>query len=424
MSTLNQATLDRHFPRYRDFDPEVPVWCVTPDDTGFIHRFFETSPISPSRRYLAVTKLPSEDRLPDPGDVAEVAVVDLLTGERETVAETAGWDTQMGAHVQWGESDAELFFNDVDTDTWDPYGVKLDVTTGERARLDGTVYDVTADGSKAASPNLLGTRVTQDGYGVVAPNEALPRYESPAVDDGVFVTNTETGECELIASIADIVEALELDGSEFGPGTYYVFHVMWNPAGDRLMLNFRYWPDDGDYWHWVPHLVTLDPDGTNLRLCLPVEAWNRGGHHICWQPDGERITMNLRLEEDGPMRLVSVDPDGGGYDVLSETIVGGGHPAPHIDGHTFVTDAYQHEDVAFGDGTIPLRLIDVAKQTERIVLRIQTAAEFTGPHNELRVDAHPAWGPEYRFITLNACPNGERQVFIADMADVVSKPME
>ncbi|WP_101297636.1 TolB-like translocation protein [Halegenticoccus soli] len=419
MPTPDRETLDKHFPRYREFDPAVPTWCVTPDETGYIHRFFETSPISPSGRYLAVTKLPCEDRLPNPGEIAEISVVDLLTGERETVAKTTGWDTQMGAHLQWGESDAQLFFNDMNTDTWTPYGVKLDPTTGDQTRLEGTIYDVTADGSKAASPNLLGTRVTQDGYGVVVPDDALSRYEEADDDDGVYVTDTETGECELVASVADIVEALDLDGSAFGPGTYYVFHVMWNPAGDQLMLNFRYWPDEGGYWRWVPHLVTLDADGSNVRLCLPVEAWNRGGHHICWRPDGERITMNLRLEEDGPMRLVSVDPDGGGYEVLSDTIVGGGHPAPHADGHTFVTDAYQHEDVAEGDGTIPLRLVDVAAQTERTALRIRTDPPFTGPHDELRVDPHPVWDPEHRFVTVNACPNGGRQVFVADLGEFV-----
>ena len=418
MFALDRETLDANFPRYRAFDPMVPIWCVTPDETGYIHRFFETSPISPTGRYLAVTKLPAEDRLPKPGEIAEIAIVDLVTGERETVARTAGWDTQMGAHLQWGESNAQLFFNDLDTDTWTPYGVKLDPTTGDKTRLDGTIYDVTDDGSLAASPNLLGTRVTQSGYGVVVPEDVLPRYEAPATDDGVYVTDTKSGACELVASIGDIVDELGLDGSTFGPGTYYVFHVMWNPAGDQLMLNFRYWPDEGEYTRWVPHLVTLNADGSNIRLCLPVEAWNRGGHHICWHPDGERITMNLRLEEKGPLRLVSVDPDGG-YDVLSKTIVGGGHPAPHTDGNTFITDAYQHEAVAFGDGTIPLRLIDVADQTERTVLRIRTDPPFRGPHNELRVDAHPAWGPEHRFVTINACPNGKRQVFIADLGDFV-----
>jgi hypothetical protein len=108
------------------------VWNATPTEGGAIHRFFDTSPFSPSGRYLGLTRLPFEDRLPQPGDVARVVVVDLHTGEERTVAETRGWDTQVGAHVQWGADDTQLYFNDVDMQTWRPYGVRVDPLSGHR----------------------------------------------------------------------------------------------------------------------------------------------------------------------------------------------------------------------------------------------------------------------------------------------------
>ena len=79
------------FPQYREFAPTVPVWCVTPERPGCIHRFFDTSPISPSGRYLGVFQLPFEDRLPGPGEVGQVCVIDLQTGKDRVVAETCGW---------------------------------------------------------------------------------------------------------------------------------------------------------------------------------------------------------------------------------------------------------------------------------------------------------------------------------------------
>ena len=96
---------DASFPRYTGFSPEVPVWCVTPDVTGCIHHFFDTSPVSPSGRYLGLTRLPAEDRLPAPDERAEVVVVDLETGEPQTVADIGCFDVQLGANVQWGSSD-------------------------------------------------------------------------------------------------------------------------------------------------------------------------------------------------------------------------------------------------------------------------------------------------------------------------------
>ena len=120
------------FPSYQDYDPVVPVWCVTPNRTGCFHRFFDTSPISPSGRYLAVFQMPFEDRQPLPGEQGKVIVVDLETGEDKVIAETCGWEPQMGANINWGGSDHELFFNDVDTTTWQPFTWKLDPLSGAK----------------------------------------------------------------------------------------------------------------------------------------------------------------------------------------------------------------------------------------------------------------------------------------------------
>jgi hypothetical protein len=45
--------------------------------------------------------------------VLQVLVVDLWSGTETVVAKTRGWAAQAGAHVQWGVSDAQLFYNDV-----------------------------------------------------------------------------------------------------------------------------------------------------------------------------------------------------------------------------------------------------------------------------------------------------------------------
>src|SRR6056297_631298 len=113
--------MDKSFPRYTENDPAAPIWCVTPEVDGCFHRFFDTSPISPSGRWVGLTKLPAEDRMPEAGESAEVVVIDLESGESEVVAETYGWDTQLGAQVQWGASDEELFFIDMDVDQWQPF---------------------------------------------------------------------------------------------------------------------------------------------------------------------------------------------------------------------------------------------------------------------------------------------------------------
>ena len=110
---------------YSQFSPKVPVWCVTPKLQGCLHRFFDSSPVSPSGRYLGVTRLRDETRMLVFGDAADIIVWILRPGDTEVVAETRGFGTQVGAQVQWGATDQDLFYSDVDTEKWRVFTVHL-----------------------------------------------------------------------------------------------------------------------------------------------------------------------------------------------------------------------------------------------------------------------------------------------------------
>ena len=411
--------LSAHFPRYTAFDPRIPVWCVTPETGRTIHRFFDTSPFSPSGRYLALTRLPFEDRLPQPGDVAEVVLVDLEMGEERVAAETCGWDTQLGAQAQWGADDTQLFFNDVDTQTWRPFGVELDPFSGVRKDLQGTVYMVSPDGRKAASPCLLRTGLTQAGYGVIVPPEQIPLNHGASAEDGVFVTDTATGACTLLVSLREIVEtaAPPLDPNEYKDGDFYGFHVKWNPQGNRLLFVLRWKPRD--HGAKMKHnVITMKADGSELHIAIPESEWSKGGHHPNWCPDGETVMINLNVHGEG-LRFVRARYDGSRYGTMTDAVFGSGHPTLHPNGRHIVTDAYPREPVAFGDGTTPIRLVGLDTGEEKTLVRIQVEPPFRGPKGQLRVDPHPAWDCGFRRIACNACPDGTRRVYVADLSEVL-----
>jgi len=413
------------FPAYDDFGPSVPVHCVTPDGTGYIHRYYDSSPFSPSGRYFAVTRLPFEDRLPKPGDTAEICVVDLATGELRTVAETRGWDVQLGAQLQWGADDRTLLYNDLETRDWMPYGVRLDPQTGEHRRLAGTVYSVSPDGRWAASPCLRRMAVTQRGYGVVVPGDHIPQNRGAPGDDGIWLTDLESGDTRLLVSLARIAqEALPPIAATGRRGDFFGFHVKWNPQGTRLMLVLRWLPRS-----WLPwkrkrrfgakQVITMDADGGNLRVAVSAERWARGGHHPNWCPDGEHVLMNLNTQGDG-LRFARLSLDGSACETLASNLPGSGHPTLHPDGRHLLTDVYVDEPLAFDDGTAPIRLVDLdgGVETTLVRIRIQPLAErATGA---LRVDPHPAWDRSYTRIAFNACPDGRRKVFVADLRDLLA----
>jgi len=415
------AALAQSFPRYADFAPAIPVRRVTPERAGMIHRFHDTSPFSPSGRYLALTRLAAEDRLPVPGDVADIVVVDLETGEARTVAKTRGADTQLGAQVQWGADDCSLYFNDVDTSAWRPFGVRLDPATGERRALGGTVYSVSADGTKAASPCLLRTARTQAGYGVIVPPEHVPRNVGASATDGLYVTDTTTGASTLLVSIERIVAEAFTPSEQafFSQGAFYGFHTKWNPQATRLMFVLR-WLAPAPAQVRLNNVITMNADGSGIRRPITDAQWRRGGHHPNWCPDGEHVLMNLNLHGDG-LRLISVRHDGADLRALSTTLIGSGHPTLHPDGIHVLTDAYVSEMLAFRDGTTPIRWLDLPGGSETQLVRIRTQADFTGPRQELRVDSHPAWDREFRRVAFNACPAGSREVFVADLSSLVDE---
>ncbi|MEO8974251.1 MAG: hypothetical protein ABI552_00615 [Casimicrobiaceae bacterium] len=406
------------FVPYTAFSPQIPVHCVTPGITGVIHRFHDTSPFSPSGRYLAMTRFTFEDRLPEPGTPADVLVVDLETGDIETVAKTLGADTQLGAQVQWGADDRSLYFNDVDPVTWMPFGVRLDPQSGIRRTLSGGIYCISPDGRKSASPCLRRTHRTQAGYGVIVPPAHIPRNRGAACDDGVYLTDTTTGDCRLMVSIANIVEQTftAVERAMFDGGAFYGFHAKWNPQGTRLMFVLRWLPPvQGPR---LNNVITMNADGSDVHRPITDRHWCRGGHHPNWCPDGEHVLMNLNLCGTG-LRIVSTRYDGADLHALSDTLPGSGHPTMHPDGVHVLTDAYVSEALAFGDGTTPIRWLDLAASTETQLLRIRTQAAFAGPRQELRVDSHPAWDRAFRRFAFNACPAGGRQVFVADMSAIV-----
>jgi hypothetical protein len=72
--------------------------------------------------------------------------------------------------------------------------------------------------------------------------------------------------------------------------------------------------------------------------------------------------------------------------------------------------------VAFGDGSVPLRLIDTQKNTCTNIVRIFVSAT----KGEFRVDPHPAWYAG-RYVVFNGFADGTRKVYIADLGDIFNE---
>ncbi|GAA1687197.1 hypothetical protein GCM10009808_00230 [Microbacterium sediminicola] len=436
------VVLHNSFPAYEDYEPLVPVHRLSNGIFPAIHRFYDTSPISPSGRYITFTELPYEDHLPYPGDEATVVVVDLVTGEDIYRSRTIAWDTQLGAQPQWGATDKQLFFNRMSRSDWLPYGVIVDPATGEERRLGGTVYMASPDGRKVASPNLTRIGIAQAGYGVIVPPTHMPRAVGAPIDDGLFVTDVESGDCTLLVSLAELHSQFEKElDVRLSEGALIGFHVKWSPGGDRLMYIIRWRASNTDAppRNWI---ITMDADGSNRKIALNDARW-LGGHHPNWCPDGDRIVMNLvfpnrrvfsskvahLMDKVGrkfkvplykpwySLRLASFRYDGSDLAIIAPSQLGSGHPTWDDGMESVLTDAYPSEPVTQGDGTVPIRLVSAQRDQSTELIRIRTKPVFAGPRQEWRVDPHPAWDPPHGGFVFNARIDDVRGVYYANMRE-------
>ena len=380
-----------------------------------IHRFFDTSPLSPSGKYLALFRFPYEDHSPKPGDAGEVILVDINTKKERVVAQSRGWEMQLGAQVQWGKNDNELYFNDVDTTTWKAFAVKLNPLTGVSKRMDGTVFMVSPDGNQLASHNLINSRYAQIGYGVMIPKELTTKNVGPVANDGITITDTKTGKSKMIVSIRDIYEKSIPSIAIANPQdfNFYCFQVKWNPQGTKLLTTVQWSPLAGG-----PRLravITMNTDGSNLRTAITPEQWGKGGHHVNWTADGEHISMNLEVDDkQSGLELITAKYDG--TDLKTVFQPGSGHPSFHPKGLPFIiTDAYPGEKVTLGNGTAPIRLLNVKTHKEKTITNIF----LSNTEGEFRIDAHPAWDYSGRYVIFNGFIDNTRSVFIADLKSVL-----
>ena len=228
----------------------IPAWIMANDNYSEIHRFFDSSPFSPSGRYLAVLRIPGGESIPNTkSEIAHIVVYDLKSGpsSARTIASTTAWDSQTGSQVQWGASDDALFYNvrikdddtDIDADGGNIKckglrGVVHNIFSGVIRSLGCPVYHVSPDGNFAISPDLTKIGFTQLGYGIRS--SSASRNRNAPDDHGIYLITVRTGKCRLLSSLHDMAVAGGLDTENTQT---YGFHTKFSSDGEMILFVIR-----------------------------------------------------------------------------------------------------------------------------------------------------------------------------------------
>lgn len=165
-------------------------------------------------------------------------------------------------------------------------------------------------------------------------------------------------------------------------------------------------------------VVTLVPDGSDIRIAVPPHVWALGGNHPSWCPDGDNIIMNLNYHGKG-LSFYQVLYDGSNFTLMTDIKATKGHPSLHPSGRYILTDEYPFEEGAADDGTSRILLIDRKKKKQYDIIRINASPTYIGKNKELRLDLHPSWDRQYQYIIFNAIYDNTRKVFVADLSSLL-----
>eukprot|EP01038_Epipyxis_sp_PR26KG_P008987 gene8987-12121_t len=338
-----------------------PIGNVSNSTISTIHRFFDSSPISPSNSYAAFTSMIDKSKIDVNLIESSSAMITLYDMTRinasnnnnngkqlnlskyEIIDSTLAWDSQVGAHVQWGKSDEQLLYNILiaknntnfkeimsyssnELHMYRALGVIYNPRKKSKKYLQCPIYHVSNNGLYAASPNLYKIKYTQKGYGI---NVDYSTPNSHALKtDGLYVINLSKGTCQLMVSLHDLAI---IGGLDLHSVPSYGFHVKFSYDNKKILFVMRtlerYNVNNPNKTNRVQHLFVMDINGNNIKHVISwtsrpfIHNCNRSnnnknsnsnnnsfdmkyfkkvslrdGNHPNWIPGTHNISLNLIRE--------------------------------------------------------------------------------------------------------------------------------
>lgn len=431
--------------KIKSFGELFPIYRIGSDLNPRAHRFFDTSPISPSGKYIALIEFNVGADLKNvaAGDSAKVVVYELSTGDLIYSNKTYAWDSQLGSHIQWGADDKSLFYNQMNTENWVPFALKVNIFTNEEICYQKTVYMVNPDGTHFLSPCLKRIKYGMLGYGVVVPQEHNPVPPKHDNNEGAWITDTQTQESRLLISLSDIYNEFKHYFERLNNGYMVAFHLKWNRDGKHIMFVIRWIYTDRPGSESC--LITMDSKGKNLKMAVDFEEWE-GGHHPNWSTSDDTIVMNLKNKKqtigkydvyiekilrklkvfnklgikyigtNNRLYFKTFDKNGENKKCFSKKHLGSGHPILTHNNKYLIADAYLTDYVSSSITHSPLRLINIENDSSTLLANIHTKPIFNGMRNCWRIDPHPVMSRCSKYLIFNGSYKSSRQVFIMDLS--------
>lgn len=374
---------------------------------GPLHHFFgyigqaRTIPWNADGRFVVALRTSFQDRMPKPGEAADVILIDTTRGNHvEGVERSRGWNPQQGTMFYWNPDApaTQFFFNDRDPRTHQVFTVLFDIAARKRVR-EYRFPDAPVANSGVAQN---GGRFLAINYGRLARLRPVTGYPGAhdftgdtlhPTHDGIHLIDVKSGTRRLLVSYKQLADLIRPSCPDVERKALFINHTLWSRDDSHIYFYVRAEFDSRTERIDIP--CTIRPDGSGLAMHP-----HTGGHPE-WE-SGRRVIG----AQDGRQVI---------YDVIDGEIVGtigspemfpqpGGDIALSPDGQWFVNG---HSDAGNNYYTV-LRRIDGSWARTAPISR----GKYTG--GDLRIDGAPAWNRTSNAILFPGLDPSDatRQIFV------------
>lgn len=384
------------------------IYRITPNDGyHYFYGYYDNRGLDSSGCYHLCHRVKFYNRLPEPGDICELGLIDIKHRTFSTFGHTTAWNFQQGAMLEYlsDEDDDRVIYNVEENGSY--YCVIQTLSTGQKQIAGPAVADVSRDGSWGLAINMSRLFDFRPGYGYCSVADPYVNAKHPE-KDGVFIVDLNQKITRQILSYPQISKLFRDVSSSKANSKLVINHITFNPSGKRFVFLVRNFPNLGQR-HYTG-VATADLDGSNLHIIMEFSPC---ASHYHWQ-DNEHLLIYAECRQSNFVRSMLIFRD------LSDSL------------EVFPTELFPDDIhclyspnlsfIVVGDGYPnscgyrDIQLINTRNMESTVLL---SAWSDPKSDKDYRCDLHNRWSRDGRYLSFDSTHEGFRGIYIAEIAQLL-----
>lgn len=330
------------------------------------------------------------DRLPTESDICEVGYLD--GGSFFKIGETTAWNFQQGAMLQYHPTkENTVYYNVCEGGKFST--VTHNFETGEKKYTDMATACVSPSGRYGLAVNFGRIFAFRPGYGYAGFIDENDDVNAPE-NDGVFLTDMESGKSKLLLSYKDMLSESGFNAKD----KILVNHITFNPTSERYVMLVRNFFEPNKMW--TTSMMVGDLKGNAIAVLK-----NTYVSHYYWISENEIMAHSSAEDEKKSLYVINVDT--GEYREIKSYYFDFPQPDIHCtqtpDGKYVIGDGYPI------DGYRHLLAINLDTGASAAILKAKTVIPECG---DIRCDLHARYVFDGKYVSFDTTHHGRREIAI------------